>query len=504
MKLSNLSRIIALICAVLMLISAVACTKDPETPKESESESQSQAQPDNSTPEDTDPVEVYNPNGTYGTSEEPETLMFIGTDMALSQGYSINLDIWVEAFNGDILNDNVMKRNIYLKDTIGVEVMFTHSENFTNIIRQDISSGDYIYEIINPQYNDVVDLFNAQLLSNIANTGIDLSYSWFDKECSDIFSVQGKVLAIAPEFIYIDDVCTPAVIYNRELVTDNAFGNLYEMVNNKTWTWDKMIEMSEVVTSTNEDDGEYTLEDFYGISSQNDFAYYMLHSAGLTTLVKNSKGEFVYNGTNETLVDCLSDVYTLMSNPKVFLNRQGTVGSTVEIPAILDHFAEGLTLFLIRPVESLFGLKDRTDNLGIIPLPLYYEGQENYYSATNTWVAGTLCLPSYVGNAAKIVDSIQLLSMKAQEIVTPALYEVCLGQRLIHEPDSAKMLDIIFDNKTYDFGFTFNVGSIRNTIVKKGNAINTGASSIARDLASLERVMTGWLTQFNTVIGKWE
>ena len=227
-------------------------------------------------------------------------------------------------------------------------------------------------------------------------------------------------------------------------------------------------------------------------------------NVGDSKIVKNSKGEFVYNGTNETLVDCLSDVYTLMSNPKIFLNRQGTVGSTVEIPAILDHFAEGLTLFLIRPVDSLFGLKDRTDNLGIIPLPLYYEGQENYYSATNTWVAGTLCLPSYVGNAAKIVDSIQLLSMKAQEIVTPALYEVCLGQRLIHEPDSAKMLDIIFDNKTYDFGFTFNVGSIRNTIVKKGNAINTGASGIARELASLERVMTGWLTQFNTVVGRWE
>ena len=501
MKSSTLTRIIALIFAIIMVLSVVACTNDPDKNKETEKPTEAVTDPEGTKdPSDSGSEsveETYIPTTTY---EEGTTVTFLFPDTATAHKYTITNDIWVEKMTGDVLSDAVWRRNEVLRTTTGITVAYEMGNTSPlEQLKLDQASGDYVYEVFGPSYNNVATFFNSQLLADINTMNFDMSYSWFDDSCAEVFTIKGKQFAMSSTITYIDKVSCPAIMFNTTLVEDNQFGDLYQMVIDKTWTWDEMLRMAEVVTSGNEDDGEYTMEDFYGISSQNDFSYYMLHSTGLTSLVKNPKGEFVYNGTNETLVDCLEDIFTLMSNPNLFLNRQGTVG-TQDIPAIHEHFAAGKALFLVRPVESLFGLRSLTEEVGVIPMPLYYKGQEEYYSATNTYVASATCFPSYIQEQQKVVDAIQVLAMNSSKIVMPALYEICLGSRLVNDKNASAMLDIIFLNKVYDFGFIFNLGGIRSHIVLNNDAIKRAAANISTTLASLDRSMQQNISIFMTKV----
>ena len=490
MKSSTLTRIIALIFAIVMALSVVACTNDPDKNKETEKPTEAVTDPDGtkdpSSNESESVEETYIPVST--TYEEGTTITFIFPDAATQHKYTISNDIWIESMTGDVLADAVWKRNELLRTTTGITVNYIQcGTNPLNDLKTDQQSGDYLIDVAGPTYNNVSSLFNNQMIADINTMNLDMSYSWFDDNCADIFTVKGKQFAMSSTITYLDKVSCPAVIFNSTLVEDNQFGDLYQMVVDKTWTWDEMLRMAEVVTSGNEDDGEYTMDDFYGISSQNDFSYYMLHSTGLTSTVKNPKGEFVYNGMNETLVDCLEDIFTVMANPKLFFNRQSTVGKQ-EIPAVLEHFAAGKSLFLIRPVEALFGLRDKTDEFGVIPMPRYTETQEEYYSATNTYVAAATCFPVYLQNQQKVVDAIQVLAMNSSKLVMPALYDICLGSRLVNDKNASAMLDIIFLNKVYDFGFIFNFANVRALIVQTGN-FSKAAAGISTTLASIDRNM---------------
>ena len=500
MKTLTLKRIIALLFAIIMVLSVVACTKNPDEPKESDKPTEAVTNPtdDSQEPGDTEETEeIY--TSAKSDYEEGTTISFLFPDAQTENKYSICNDIWIESMTGDVLADAVWKRNELLKSSTGITVSYVmNNGKMLDALKQDQASGDYVYEVIGPSYNDVVAFFNSQLIADISTLGFNMSYSWFEDNCAEIFTINGKQFAMSSSITFLDKVSCPAVIFNKTLVEDNQFGDLYQMVIDKTWNWNEMLRMAEVVTSGNVDDGEYTMDDFYGISSQNDFSYYMLHSTGLTTVVKNEKGEFVYNGKNEILVDCLVDIYTVMANSNIFLNRQGTVGSTQDIPAILDHFAAGKSLFLIRPVESLFGLRDRTDEFGVIPMPLYYEGQDEYYSATNTYVAAATCFTNYIpkDRYQKVNDAIQVLAMQSNKLVMPALYEVCLGSRLVNDKNASAMLDIIFLNKTYDFGFIFNIGSIRTYIVQKHASVKRAIGNIGTALGSIDKVVEQKLTFF--------
>ena len=509
MKKFELKRIIALIFAVIMVLSVVACTKNPDDPKESDKPTEAVTNPtDGSQEPDGDnatesPAETWIVNDQY---EDGTTISIIDQDYGRHNGTAITNEIWIEKMTGDVLADAVWKRNELLKSTTGISVAYKdYDGNILDTLKLDESSGDYIYEVILVAFNGIATLFNNGLALDLKTIDLDLTYSWFDQQCNDVFTLKGKQFAFTSDISYIEDLLCIGVMFNTSIVEDNQFGDIYQMVIDKTWTFDEMVRMAEVASSGKEATTDHTMEEFFGISSQNDFSYYMLHSTGLTTLVPNEKGELVYNGTNEKLIDCLEDCFNLMSNETIFFNRQGTVG-TQEISAIYDQFGAGKSLFLIRPIEALFNLRDRTDDFGIVPMPLYDpEFDNNYHTSLNTYGARATTILSYLpkDRYQKVIDAIQVLGMQSQKLVTPALYEICLGSRLVNDKVAPQMLDIIFQNKVYDIGFIFDTGSIRNHIVQKYAAIPKAASAIGTNLRSIEIVIQQQLKLFMNKIDKY-
>ena len=462
------TRILALLFAVMMLVSVVACTKDPDQPKDSE------------TPATTDPI-TPDDSGTVGETDPAdvdwqtknfyngETLTVLAYDTVGANKWSnIPEDVFLEENDGEILSSAVYQRAIVLKDKLGIQLaMVRWGSGFSKELLRDVNDGEYQYQLLIQQTNAINLLVNNRTIQNISGSGLDVSYPWFDTDAASMFTVKGTTLAVTSDMTFQDKICSVAVFYNKQMASDNNLGNLYELVNEKKWNFDTMLSMAETVVPTIDADGQYTVDDTYGISCQNDGAYYFYNAAGLTSLKGTSNGGLELALNSEDSVDVLEKILKLTKNNRVYLNRQSKdtkLGTTTEI---VEHFASNKALFLVRPLQTLFELTQATDNYGIIPVPMFSETQEEYYTPVNTYASTHMCLPPKLTNADMTIDAVQWLSDYSQENIVPLLYEVVLGSRLTQDKDSPKMLDIIFGNRLYDIGIIWNITNVRDIIISK-------------------------------------
>lgn len=497
MKKFSLTRILALLFAVAMLLSIVACTKDPDKEKESE------------TPAVTDPQTPQESQSQVESETEPtwetqnfyngETFTVLAYDAAGKHTWStVPEDVFVETNDGDILSNAVYQRGLILKDKLGVqlEVVRWH-DGFGNELTRDISDGEYRYQLVIPQTLAIAVLLNNTSITSVNKTGIDFTYPWYDKQTADCLTIKGKTVAVASDMTFIDKLCAIAVFYNKQLASDNDLGDLYSMVNNKEWNFTKMLEMCETVIPVVDEDGAYTVDDTYGISCQNDGAYYFYHASGLTSVSRKSNGGLSLTFNSEESVDVLEDVLSLTSDKRVYLNAQASATKFATVAEIATHFASGKALFLVRPLQSLFDLSQATDNYGIIPMPMMTEGQEEYFTPVNPHASSQLCFPSKITDPSMTEDVIQWLGSYSRKNINNIFYEVVLGSRMTQDKDSPKMLDIIFESRIYDIGYVWDVTNVRSLLTS-----TIGPAKIQP--GSVKTTIDRYITPMNLMIGKLE
>jgi hypothetical protein len=99
-------------------------------------------------------------------------------------------------------------------------------------------------------------------------------------------------------------------------------------------------------------------------------------------------------------------------------------------------------------------LRSAEFDFGIVPYPKYDSVQENYYSYVDghaSMMAVPLCLtdPEWTGI---IIEELSYLSYKD---ILPVYYDVVLNVKLVRDEESVEMLKILFDSKTFDFGYAW-------------------------------------------------
>ena len=67
----------------------------------------------------------------------------------------------------------------------------------------------------------------------------------------------------------------------------------------------------------------------------------------------------------------------------------------------------------------------------------------------------------------------ETMAAMADEIIVPAVYEVTLNGKVSRDDVSSKMLDIIFDNPSYDFITAFDFGG-SGTELRNSAGLRTG------------------------------
>lgn len=497
MKKSILTRILAILFAAIMLISVVACTKDPDKDKESQKPGES----DPVTPQDSESQTEVETERDFATENfhNGATYTIFAYRRAGGSWGAIPADIYLAEDAGDILSSAVYQRGLVIKDNLGVQLEVVEMQNgHTGELLRDINDGEYRYQLTTVLTNDLGTVVNNGSITSVNKAGIDLNYPWFDKQTVDLLTVKGKTVALSTDITYLDKLSTIAFYYNKQMVKDNQFGDLYKMVNDKTWTFDNMLTMAESVVPTVDADGAHTVEDTYGITCQNDGGYFFYHASGLTAVSRKADGGLVNSFNTEDAVNVLEKVLKLMADRRVYLNTQHAE-TTLGAADAAEHFASGKSLFFVRPLQSLFDLSKITDNYGILPFPLMFEGQEQYYSPVNTHTSTHMCFPARPAGEDYVMtnDVVQWLGSYSRKNLVPVFYEVVLGSRMSMDPDSPKMLDIIFSTRNWDFGYIWNVTNVREVLTNK-----IGKASITE--GTVKTHIDEYIDAMNTMIGALE
>ncbi len=457
------ARIIALVCALVMLVAAFTACADNNGDTTTENAS--------TTVDPNDTSDEYDSQG-YLKDDLPDDLNYDTTVTILywSDAERDEFEILEEEADADMVKDAIYKRNLTTMDRLGVEFEWIGQDgdsgkrgDFTAYVGNQLSGGTY-YDII-ATYSRTAGMLCTngyiQDLNQIDDSFINTEKPWWPISMLDacqiddsLYFVSGDISTNVLHFMY-------AVYYNMDLVKNLQLEDPVKLVDSNTWTIDKMIEYTTGLYTDLDQDGSMSVGDRYGFTA----TYYHLDA--------------LYTGSDMTLVDQAEDTYLKISDDffsqKTIdlvdkLGKWFQTGDTYVNPHDGDRgdyatpFEEGNALFCLNRVYMADieyhegALRNSEFEYGILPVPLYAEGQKNYI----TVVGNPFTLWCVMENAKDPTMSTAVIECMASEgyrKTTPALFEQNMKYRYTPDTadqgDSARMFDIIRTNIFFDLGRIF-------------------------------------------------
>lgn len=381
-----------------------------------------------------------------------------------NQWVGIPDDIFSEEETGDLLGDAVYRRNRTVEEALNIKITseLMAAAVISENVRKSVMAGNTDYDAVFTSMIGLPNFINGGLVVDLYTLeGLDLSYPWWDQNAIDLLTVSDRLFSVVSDITFMDKLACMTMFFNKEMAEQNNVGDLYALVESGAWTYEKMMDLSKGVTRDVNGDGAYDKEDSYGLSSQNDIIYVMLHSGGVR-ICENTRDSVEFVLGEDKAISILQTTLELMADKQRFFNRQAF---NLTVAEGINMMIDNRTLFLARPMQTVMMLRDMKADFGIIPYPKFFEDQDSYYTAVNPYAATTMVIPNVMEDPAKTVNVLQMLACESYYEVIDPFYNLVLDTKLVRDDQAAKMLDIIFDSRMYDIGMICNFGGIFNPIL---------------------------------------
>lgn len=314
-------------------------------------------------------------------------------------------------------------------------------------IEQDVMSGGKSYDVANGSYvylgGPLVHKGLSLPVSNFEN--IDLDAEWWPSKCQTDLAIGGNIYYLTGPIVRDYYVDTGAMFFNKDLLDRfNVKEDIYQLVKDGKWTFDKMTEISSVVGSE-ADSGywQFAVDDLVGFN--------LYFGAGLKITQYDADGyPYMLDAPTEEMVRVIDTYSAFFSQAdKVYNHTLLTIDETVEYEMSESLFGKGLVLFFGHTTGSAISLRATDVNFGIVPTPTYREG-DDYIGYTSVWNAGAFCFPRTQADAEMTGIVTEALAYASYYKLKPALYDNMLMSRSVLDAESSPMLDIVFRNKSFD------------------------------------------------------
>lgn len=374
-------------------------------------------------------------------------------------------DLYSTELTGDVLNDAVYSRNKNVEEALNITLSVEdRDDGMTNGLRQAVVSGSQDVDMLFPRLYLMPSMVNGGYLLDMNTVPFrDTTSPWWNAEANDSLSIYGKQFGMVSDITYQDKVCTIVTYFNQQLAEDHQLGDLYQTVIEDKWTLDNLLTMGASVSQDLNGDGIYDQNDAYPLSCQNDAVYYLLHGGRIRFCEEDESGKIALSLTSEQAVTALQKIYTIMGDQTQFFNRQTW---NLSLEDAVKMFRENRVMFLIRPIQSLFLMRDMEADFGILPTPKLTEDQTAYGTAVNPYAGTFLCYPKTVENVERNAVVTEMLAWDSHYTVISPLYENILGSKLVRDTEASAMLDIVFDTVIYDIGLIWNFNDMSTTLLK--------------------------------------
>ncbi|MBQ4592457.1 MAG: hypothetical protein IJB20_10520 [Clostridia bacterium] len=389
--------------------------------------------------------------------------------------------------NGEIVNDAVYARNLFVSELLGITLKFTEASfSYSNAeasIKNLVMAGADEYDVITQDLMALSGLASGNYLRNVYNTKVmdyDQVY-WYGEAMRDLQFVEGGMYMLLGDY-FTDCLASAHALFANESILNDNYGSteyINEMVFDGKWTIDNMATICEAVARDTNGDGQMTEGDLFGYTCIGTWgsAIPALIGTGVQYVERSEDGiSYCYN--NERSVKILEQLN------KMYWNN-GTLTNIADYSAagLRQVFANGQTVIMgYNRIGDLENLRDIEFGVGIIPYPKLDEAQENYVTSLHdTTEAGAILSTLPVDSEEFVHTCLEVFARETNKQVIPQWYENALKVKYVDGQDDAKMIDLIHDTITSPFAVAYN-GTLGGNML--GSAFLTPLGSKVTDFAS--------------------
>lgn len=382
--------------------------------------------------------------------------------------------LYMEDKNGTLTNVNQAKKEIIeqvekdyhceIEGEIFGEGASSPVNDLKALIDTDITSGTNKYDFFFETFYYYTSFIADGKLLNIKELDtINLASSCWDQNGVEELSICNALYFALGDINTYDNDGTVTMLFNKKLYETLGYTeNLYDLVKDYEWTFDKFVELSktfEVIDSNS--DGETNELDnwFLGTEASNLYIHCVAAGESICTKDKNDIPQLTMS--TEQTINALIDAVEFYKGGKVlratdeeYYTKYPGNGMNFEM-TVTKAFMEGRELFYMTTLIHLPYFRTMEDEFGILPVPMYSSAQDNYCSAMSAHTASVLMIPATPNADDDLGSVIQGLAELSEEKLTPEYYEKQLKFRDFKDEESAEMLDIIFNNRHFDLGVVF-------------------------------------------------
>lgn len=462
------ARIIALLCALLMVVPALVACANTNEPGETTVPVADTKGPD-------EPGKVVDDNldeDGYWKDDLPSDLNYNTSVMILywDDVERPEFEILEEDTDVDMIKEAIYRRNITTEERLGVTFEWVGTPGDSGDRAKFVAFAKNAYE--NGTYYDIVATYSRtagmlltegliQDLNQIEDSHINTAQPWWPKTmletCSiedSLFFVSGDISTNVLHFMY-------AVYYNMDMLKNMHIEDPIALVDSKTWTIDKLIELSSDLYVDLDQDSSPSEGDQYGFCS----TYFHLDA-----FYTGSDMMCLVAGDDENPVKISDEFFGDKTTDLVDkLGRWFESGDTYVNPykGSLNYyvpFDEGNCAFRLDRVyvaDNIHhngALRDADFEYGILPVPLYNEDQEDYITVVGNpftlW-----CVMHKASDPTMSSAVIECLASEGYRKTSPMIFENNMKYRYTPDTegkgDGARMFDIIRASIAFDLGRIF-------------------------------------------------
>ena len=475
---------LALILALLMLGSQFAACSD--STENADTTGETTADPNAAEATDTLAEETADPNARVDDGLE-DGVTYDGYTFNIFQHTAVYKDFQAEEITGEPINDADFERRTAVEDKLDVVIKFhdlTAGQRDGQVpLGTVVQAGTNDYDIGSIMSYSACNALTQGLLTNLFSVpNLDLEREWWDQYCTEECTFVDKVYFMTGDISIGDNRNTFCAYFNKNMAEEYQLPNFYEMVDNGTWTIENFQKQAEAVTANLDfdNDGNHVndADDIYGIWIWDDVMMGIVNAADIKCCTVNKQtGDIELTLMSEKFLDTFEKFAAYAFNKDVTCAYQRN-GYAADYGSIA--FREGRGLFFLQNVGSSLNFREMEDEFGILPLPKYDEQQDRYISSGASWGLPFYVIPRLTYDQegyARIGYITQALAYESMYTMTPAFYDQTLQNKISRDEESARMLDIIFESRSYDFGWYFEFGNYNETIMIMLRTYDTNFSS---------------------------
>ena len=510
MKLSL--RIIAVLAALLMLVSIVACGNTGNGDTTTTAAAQTSADADSTDTGDPSSPSNVDAQG-FLLDDLPTNLNYGGKEITVLAWKDVEHEEFEADADGDIVLNSIFERNKAVEKQLGVTISYIridgdsdYRKDWDAYVANNVGNTSHEFDIIAGYSLSVaLDCVNGYLYNMLDSECkyLDFDKPWWSSLLIDqatihnkLYFASGDISRNALEMMY--------VCYCNTLLLDNHhLENPQNFVESGDWTYEKFIEMCQGIYSDTDGDGKKSASkdtgDTFGYMCSGIHNDPWFYGTGATICEKDADGNIIPSSSffGEKVGNTVAMLQSLF-----YTSNDGIYTSSVYHQRA---FGDGRLLLMTeraRVSHKILAAEYGFTDFVILPCPKYDKDTEKYITVMGNPFT-LYAIPADTQDPTLASAFIESFASQGYRKVTPAVFELSLKSRYSFDSTSSKMYDMIRENLTYDIGRIFSgsligQGTFRDALAKPGIIWGPTAKNVEQKLKTLSGTLnTNFLEKLN-------